>query len=402
MARAPGWRAAHHSSRLVHACGTAQRSVRAAFPHPHPHPHPPAARSAVRLPTARRAPRPRRPPAMVFRWLFSSSSASASATPSSRPSVEEAAVADEHALGPSDSTPAAIEDLSRPLCVSLNAIAPALVEEKPELKLREYDMSRGQYAINVLALTHNAVRVEMADMWGDIIPGLQKRSLPNAPLPLTQQDTDDLRKWWSGFARFALTASLVDDMVTKKAFADVYVGFDKETKQIDALFHKVQEKNNVYLEMAFKKMAKAVESFERDVSENGCAQLVKSWQMLATMIGDVYTESEQLIDLIDRWVRNPFEYKDLEKQAAKIFTSKKRWGDDDAKRGEMVIMLCRWFTAEELMREWMFRNLTKKELKCIEKWMNGYQDGRLAIIDRLYQKKAANDSGGHIQLDAIP
>eukprot|EP00178_Gracilaria_changii_P021064 TRINITY_DN624_c0_g2_i1.p4 TRINITY_DN624_c0_g2~~TRINITY_DN624_c0_g2_i1.p4 ORF type:complete len:340 (+),score=96.29 TRINITY_DN624_c0_g2_i1:4369-5388(+) len=338
---------------------------------------------------------------MVFRWLFTSSSSSAAQAAQAAP--EDAAVADEHALGPNDSTPAAMEDLSRPLRVSLNAIAPALVEERPELKLSEYDMSRGQYAINVLALTHNAVRVEMADMWGDIIPGLQKRSQSNAALPLTQQDTDDVRKWWCGFARFALTASLVDDMVTKKAFADVYVGFDKETKLIDALFHKVQEKNNVYLEMAFKKMAKAVDNFESDVSENGCAQLVKAWQMLATMIGDVFTESERLVASIDRWVRNPFEYKELEKQAAKMFTNKKRWGDDDSKRGEMVIMLCRWLTEEELMREWMFRNLTKKELKCIDKWMNGYQDGRLVIIDRLYQKKAANESGEHMDsmLEAI-
>ncbi|CAN8066837.1 unnamed protein product [Agarophyton chilense] len=348
---------------------------------------------------------------MVFRWLFSSSSKTASADAnSSNPEVHHAPhghtadghAADEHALGPSDSTPVAIEDLSRPLRVPLTSISAVLVEERPELKLTEYDMSRGQYASNVLALTHNAVRVEMADMWGDIMPSLEKRSQPNAPLPLTQQDADDLRKWWAGFARFALTASLVDDMVTKKAFADVYVGFDKETKLIDALFHKVQEKNNVYLEMAFKKMANAVENFELDISENGCAQLAKAWQMLATMIGDVFTESERLIDCIDRWIRNPFEYKDLEKQAAKIFTNKKRWGDDETKRGEMVIMLCRWLSEEELMREWMFRNLTKKELKCIDKWMNTYRDGRLVIIDRLFQKKAANDSGHHIQLEAIP
>ncbi|PXF48899.1 hypothetical protein BWQ96_01241 [Gracilariopsis chorda] len=334
---------------------------------------------------------------MVFRWLFSSSSSS-----NPPPPEPEDPPYDEHALRPGDSTPAAVEDLSRPLQVPLSAIPPILIEEHPELKLSDYDLSRGQYARNVLALTHNAVRVEMSDMWSDIFPSLQKRCHSSAPLALSQQDLDDLHAWWSGFARFTLTSSLVDDMVTKKAFNDIYVGFDKETKQIDALFHKVQEKNNVYLELAFKKMATAVENFEKDPSENGCAQLLKAWRMLATMLGDIFAESERLIQAIDRWVRNPFEYKDLEKQATKIFTNKKRWGDDDSKRGEMIIMLCRWLNSEELMREWMFRNLTKKELRYIDKWMNDYRVGRLVIIDRLYQKKAATELGYHTELEAIP
>lgn len=339
---------------------------------------------------------------MVFRWLFSSSSSASNSNPNPPPPQHEDPHYDEHALGPGDSTPAATEDLSRPLQVPLTAIPPIRLDEHPELKLSEYDLSRGQYARNVLALTHNAVRVEMSDMWADILPSLHKRCHSPAPLALSQQDVDDLRAWWSGFARFTLTSSLVDDMVTKKAFNDVYVGFDKETKLIDSLFHKVQEKNNVYLELAFKKMAAAVDNFEKDPSENGCAQLLKAWRMLSTMLGDIFAESERLIHAIDRWVRNPFEYKDLEKQATKIFTNKKRWGDDDSKRGEMVIMLCRWLNSEELMREWMFRNLTKKELRYIDKWMNDYRVGRLIIIDRLYQKKAATESGHHIELEAIP
>lgn len=320
---------------------------------------------------------------MVFRWLFGSSRTQ----DASEDLEEEFPNPDEHQLEPSDSTPTAVEDLSRPLRVPLTAIPSFMVEERPELKFSEYDMSRSNYASNVLALIHNAVRLEMADMWGDILPSLQSRCEDGSNNTLIKADADDVRNWWSGFARFALTASLVDDMVVKKAFDDVYVGYDKETKTIEKLLQKFQEKNNVYLELAVRKMALSVDHFESNISVKGFTDLVKAWQMLATMLADIYAESEQLIAAIDRWVRNPFEYKDLEKQAAKIFTSKKRWGDDEAKRGEMIVILCRWVGTEDLMREWMFRNLTKKELKGIDKWMDDYRDKRLAIIDRFHQKK---------------
>lgn len=374
---------------------------------------------------------------MVFRWLFGSSDKKAqqsSASPAARsrptsqttetesddfninsnntPNTSTGPVREEAVLGPGDSTPNALEDLSGPLKVPLNAIPSFMIEDRPELKLSEYDMSRGQYARNVLALTHNAVRLEMADMWGDILPSLQSRCdiISDSQLQqkdeqaaepkvdqvvngnkmkkeLTQSDADDVRKWWSGFARFALTASLVDDFICKKAFDDIYVGFDKELKVMEKQHKKVEEKNNVYLELAVKKMAKSVDDFEKDFSSKGFTLLVKSWQSLATLLADIYMESETLIENIDRWVREPFQYKDLEKQAAKIFTNKKRWGDDDVKRGEMIIILCRWVGTEDLMREWMYRNLTKKELRGIDKWMDDYRDKRLAIIDRFHQKK---------------
>lgn len=321
---------------------------------------------------------------MVFRWLFGSSGSRGSAATEAD---NEYPTADDRVLGPNDSTPAATEDLSRPLKVPLTAIPSFIVEDRPELKLAEYDMARGNFAANVLALTHNAVRLEMADMWGDILPSLQSRCEEGSATALTQADADDVRDWWSGFARFALTASLVDDMVSRRAFDDIYVGFEKEPRAIEKQFQKVQEKNNVYLEMATRKMDQAIEAFEKDVSVKGFTQLVKAWQALASMLADIYGESEALVDMIDRWVRNPFEYKDLEKQAAKIFTNRKRWGDDDSKRGEMVVMLCRWVGTEELMREWMYRNLTKKELRNIDRWMDDYRDRRLAIIDRFHQKK---------------
>lgn len=316
---------------------------------------------------------------MVFRWLFGSSSESRTA---GEQLEEEYVNPDEHTLGPGDSTPTIFQSK-----VPLEAIPPFMVDDRPELKLSEYDMNRGQYANNALALIHNAVRLEMADMWGDILPSLQSRCEEGAENTLNKSDADDVREWWSGFARFALTASLVEDFVAKKAFDDVYVGFDKETKQIEKQFRKFQEKNNVYLEMTVKRMAKAVEQFELDTSVKGFTQLVKAWQLLASMLADIYSESEKLVEAIDRWVRNPFEYKDLEKQVAKIFTNKKRWGEDESKRGEMIVILCRWVGTEELMREWMLRNLTKKEMRGVDKWMDDYRERRLGIIDRFHQKK---------------
>lgn len=346
---------------------------------------------------------------MVFRWLFGGggsgatsnepSSAPPDASSSSSSEFETPEVPDGAApLGPDDSSPSGLESATDTLApaagagssaVPLTAIPSFMVEDRPELRLSPYDLARGMYAANVQALAHNAVRLEMADMWGDILPSLQSRCDEDAGVEnaLAESDARDVRNWWSGFARFALTASLVDDLVNKTAFEDVYIGFDKETKVIHKMFLKVQEKNNVHLEMAVRKMAKAVTMFEDDVSPAGFTALVKAWQTLASMLADIYAESEALVKAIDRWVRNPFEYKELEKQAARIFTNKKRWGDDESKRGEMIVILCRWVGTEELMREWMFRNLTKKELKCIDKWMDDYRDRRLAIIDRFHQKK---------------
>lgn len=340
---------------------------------------------------------------MVFRWLFGSSGTRDSRTSDrERPQQPSAAAQESSELdgdyeagmdapygsGDNINNNSTGDDLTRPLKVPLTAMPLYLVDEQPQLKLSEYDMSRGQFARNVLALTHNAVRLEMADMWGDILPSLQFRCEQGAGQTLARDDYDDLRDWWSGFARFALTASLVEDMVVRKAFGDIYVGFDRELKAMEKIYHKVLEKNNVYLELAVRKMAKAVDEFEKGEAAASFTQLGKSWQALASVLADIYASSEQLVESVDRWVRNPFEYKDLERQATKIFTSKKRWGEDDAKRGEMVIILCRWVGTEDLMREWMHRNLTKRELRSIDKWMDDYRDRRLAIVDRFHQKKA--------------
>lgn len=350
---------------------------------------------------------------MVFRWLFSSSSNKPAAQPTTEPTPEQPPAeqpeqTDQVYPAPEEPIPdplpepipepipdpipaedaPPISTTTGPLKVPLNAIPAFMVEERPTLKLSNYDMNQSQYCSNVLALTHNAIRLEMADMWGDILPSLESRCQMQNETNLTQADADDIIQWWTGFARFALTASLVEDLIIKAAFNDVHVGYDKETKVIQKSFQKVQERNNVYLEMAIRKMESSVDDFERDVSFNGFIELGKAWEMLAAMLAEIYHQSENLVVSIDRWLRKPVEHKGLEKTAVKIFTSKKRWGQDDSKRGEMIIMLCRWLGTEELMREWMVRNMTKKELRSIDRWMDEYRDNRLAVIDRFHQKKA--------------
>ena len=265
----------------------------------------------------------------------------------------------------------------------LNAIPDDIISDHPELKLKSYDMERSTYAQNVIAMPHNAVRLEIADMWGDILPSLQSR----ADAGFTREDSDDLAAWWAGFVRFALTTSLVDDYVIDKTYDDVYVGFDKETKQIERLYKKIKEKNNVYLEMAFRKMGKAVDKFSASMGTDGFESVVKSWHLLSSTLADIYSMVEELIDLIDRWCREPLEYKDLEKNVTKIYTNKKRWGENDSKRGEMIVVLTRWVNSEAIMREWMNRNLTKRELRGIDKWMDDYRANRLMLIDRFHQRK---------------
>lgn len=265
----------------------------------------------------------------------------------------------------------------------LSAVPDFVLSDHPELKLEPYDLKRSNYCQNVIAMPHNAVKLEIADMYADILPSLQS----TAEVELTREDADDLSAWWSGFARFALTTSLVDDFVVEKAYKDVYLGFDKDTQGIETLYQKFKEKNEVYLEMAFRKMGKAVDEFGQAPSLDAFNTVIKFWQILAGTLTDIYSLVEDLIDLIDRWCREPMEYKDLEKSVAKIYTNKKRWGDSDTKRGEMIIVLTRWVGSEQFMREWMNKNLTKKEVKACDRWMDDYRANRLTLIDKFHQSR---------------
>lgn len=300
-----------------------------------------------------------------------------------------------HALTSEDSSPP-----DAAVCPPLSVIAQPVLDAHPELQLTKYNLTKPEYCSNVLALIHNAAKLEMADMCGDILPSLRGRPTGR----LTEEDADDLRKWWNGFARFICTTSLVEDMVLSTAFDDVYVGFRKETRAVEKLFQKTQEKNNVYLELAIKKMGRAVEEFSSDPSEHTVLAVAKAWNIMYSMLTDIYQSAEQMVNQIDRFGTDALEYKDLEKQAAKIYTKPKRWSErDEEKRGEMIIMLTRWMIDEGLMRNWMTRYLGKSDMRKSNRWMDDYRANRLVIIDRFHHKKVADASAlsGPTQSDRI-
>eukprot|EP00171_Calliarthron_tuberculosum_P014821 IDg14821t1 len=82
--------------------------------------------------------------------------------------------------------------------VPLTAIPDFVISEHPQLKLTAYDLGRGNHCSNAIAMPHNAARLEMADMWSDILPSLRSRPIES----LTRDDGSDLTQWWGGFARF--------------------------------------------------------------------------------------------------------------------------------------------------------------------------------------------------------
>ena len=199
-------------------------------------------------------------------------------------------------------------------------------------------------------------------------------------------------------------------MVIQKAFGDVYVGFRKETRSVQKLFERTQEKNNVYLEMAVRKMGRAVEALvsaycadgmpgkspAAGADKNNAARkkameaVSGAWGVLYAMLTDIYSMAEDMVAQIDRFGADPLEYKDLEKSVARIYTQKKRWTErDEAKRGELIVILTRWMTDEAFMRNWMATYLAKHDLRRANAWMDEYRSTRLALVDKFHTKKLA-------------
>ena len=269
--------------------------------------------------------------------------------------------------------------------VPLTAVPDFILSEHPELKLVEYDLARPNLCSNAIAMSHNACRVEMSDMWSDILPSLQSRPIE----ALTREDAHDLTAWWGGFARFSLTSSLVDDLVMARAYKDIIEDFDKDAQLIKRANRKFEEKNTVTLEIVCRAMGKAVELFCEHMTADHLSQLITCWQNLTTTLCDIYALVEKTLQDVDKWRREELAtHKDLEKKIAHIYTNRKRWGNDDSKRGEMIVVLTRWVGSEHIMREWMQRNLGKRELRCVDRWMEAYRVNRLQLIDSFHQRRA--------------
>lgn len=304
------------------------------------------------------------------------------------------------ALSDKDITPVKVkgEKLATQTPLITAGMPDALIEEKPNLRLSPYDLERGNYCSNVLALCHNAVRREIVDWEVDVFPGMErvveKESAEGNECGMeVVAVAGKLGMWWSGFARLILCGSLVEDMIVKKAFEDIYVGYGKETKDIEKKHKRCVEKNTVQLETAIRRVDRSMRTLE-DMNEDDdihemMADLKRTWDAFTGMLLDMYNGSEQLIASIDKFVREPIEYEDLEEEAARVFITKKKWGQDsEKKRGELLVSLTRWMGDESFMRRWASDNLSKKEAKRFEVWMNDYRKGRAAIVEGFHQHRA--------------
>ncbi len=267
--------------------------------------------------------------------------------------------------------------------IPLTAIPDFVLSEHPQLKLAEYSLARRNMCSNAIAMPHNACRLEMSDMWSYILPSLTSRPIET----LTRDDAHDLQAWWGGFIRFSLTTSLVDDLLMARAYKDIVADFDKDAQLIKLANRKFEEKNTVTLEIVSRAMGKAVELFCEHMTSKHLTQVIAAWRNLSMTLCDIYTLVEKTLNDVDKWRRNEAKaHKDLEKKIVRVYTNRRRWGSDDSKRGEMVVLLTRWVDNEHVMREWMQRNLSKRELRCIDRWMDEYRASRLHLIESFNQR----------------
>jgi len=250
-------------------------------------------------------------------------------------------------------------------------IPSVILSKYPQLALGKYDMSMRGIASNAIVVPHNASRMEIADMYGDILPSIAR---------FDQADMMELSRWWNGFARFVLTTSMVDELVVNLCMGDIIADFDKDAIYIAKNVSKFREKNTITLELAARGMSKAMEQAEPE-------DIIAAWDTLARVLTDIYTMVEQILQHIDMWRRDDIAvHKDLEKKITAVYTDKKRWGSHDKKRGELVVILTRSFGNEPQMRRWMKDTLTKKELGRANTWMDDYRANRLAIVDSFHKK----------------
>ena len=137
---------------------------------------------------------------------------------------------------------------------------------------------------------------------------------------------------------------------------------------------KIKDKNAITLEHVFKVMNGAVEEFDG-------VEVTIAWACLSRTLRDIYKLVEETLDGIDAWRRGDIvQHKDFEREVASVYASKKRWGGNVSKCGEMIVILTRWIGREEMMRIWMKRNLGKREMKSVDTWMDDYQAGRLRVL----------------------
>jgi len=211
----------------------------------------------------------------------------------------------------------------------------AVVEKHPELALAEYIPARTGVCSNVVAMAHNACRLEMADMICDILPTLKESPDSKA---------DEFAQWWSGFARFAMTGSMVDELILNTSMKDIIEDFDKDAmnikKDVDR-FHKCS------YERVFRAADKAVQDLKKEPnSMDALEQVEVTWTILFKSVVKGFMFVEDILQRIDKWRRDELvEHKGLEKKIADIYIDKKKWRGDEAKRDiYLICVLCIWMS----------------------------------------------------------
>lgn len=264
---------------------------------------------------------------------------------------------------------------------NFDPIPSPVVRRFPKLKLSEYDLKKVDVCSNIIAMPHNAVRLEISEMWSDILSSLRSREDDS----FTEQDGPDLQEWWSGFARFALTTSMVDEMVVEAASGDVILDFDKDAREIARLMRRFKDMNRVSPELACRAMGESVEKFMSKPCVKNVKRVVDSWRYVSTTLTGIYEMVEDMLGRITIWRRgDEAVHKGLEERVAGVYLDRGRWGNDDAKCGEMIIVLTRWMGDEDKMRCWLERTLKGSNKRSIERWLNAYCDTRLKLVGNFH------------------
>lgn len=256
-----------------------------------------------------------------------------------------------------------------------------IIAYHPELQLAAYELRKPDVVSNVATLPHNAVRMEICDFYADILPCLHLEN------EISLESCSLLSTWWCGFARFVLTTSLVDEFIMKTAYSGILEDFDKDAVSVKNSMRKFREKNVVTLETVMRAMGQAIEELCQQRDIRSLTLVVKSWRALTTTLCDMYALVEKTCHDIDSWHREELiKYPRFESKVAEFYTSRKRWGKDEVKRGERVVMLTRWMGREDLIRAWMGASLTKRDIKKVNTWLQQYQTNRLQIVDHFHDK----------------
>jgi len=240
------------------------------------------------------------------------------------------------------------------------------------LALTPYEPERGDECLDAVAMPHNACRLEMFEMWCDVLPSLISRKSED----LTTEDALDLENWWQGFVRFALTTSLVDEFVINLAYKDILADFDAEARNIAKSIKKFETVKIGGLEGLCKKIAGNIKEFKAAPTDpQKLLDIQNTWKLLADSLCETYGLVETILCDINEWRGGDIaKHPDLEKQILAFYADRKRWRDSEDKCAEMMIILTRWLNNEAMMRRWLQKNLVTWDKESIDKWLDYYSE----------------------------